>query len=236
MSHMSQVRRTRRGRSLSPSRLRLLETIEGQPEPLTLAALVKHSGLHENTVRGHLEQLMADRYITRSPGAPAGRGRPAWLWSAIEVDPDAEPNTYAQLAAVLAKTILETSSNPAATATQAGRDWGAQIARSKELKTQGGPGRGIDTEFGRTVLVGLLDDLGFAPAASQTNESIELKRCPLLQTATQFPEVVCSVHLGLIHGAAQEIGLDSQGTTLIPFTNPGVCSLHLALQQSKDQS
>ena len=78
MSHMSQVRRTRRGRSLSPSRLRLLETIEGQPEPLTLAALVKHSGLHENTVRGHLEQLMADRYITRSPGAPAGRGRPAW--------------------------------------------------------------------------------------------------------------------------------------------------------------
>lgn len=219
---------------MSPSRLNLLETIEGQPEPLTLPALVQYSGLHENTVRGHLEQLLADGYITRSPGAPSGRGRPAWLWSAVKLEPDT--NTYAQLAAVLANTIIETSPNPVATATQAGRDWGVKIAQSKDLKDQTDSEKELDPQTGRTALVDLLDDLGFAPATSETNEMIELKRCPLLQAAAEFPEVVCSVHLGLIHGAAQEIGMDSQGTTLIPFTHPGVCSLHLELQPSKDQS
>lgn len=227
MSRKNQVRRTRRGRSMSPSRLALLELIEGQPEPLTLSALVLHTGLHENTVRGHLEQLLEDGFITRYLEEPSGRGRPAWLWSAVEPPTEGDSTDYAQLAAVLAKTVHDTSPTPRLAAHAAGQEWGAKLARAKKLHRD----PAADIEDSRGVLVGLLDDLGFAPAPQHGSSTVELNRCPLLQTATEYPDVVCSVHLGLLYGAAEEIGVSATGSDLIPFAGPGTCLLHLELSE-----
>lgn len=234
MSRTSQIRRSKRGRGLSPSRLAILEMIEGQPDPITLPSLVQHSGLHENTVRGHLEQLLADGYITRSRGIPSGRGRPAWLWTAAANQLSAEANDYAQLASVLAKTISDTSPNPLATAQQAGQDWGQKIAKNKNLKEQSSAAGSGGETAPRTILLELLDDLGFSPKPLDGESEVELQRCPLLQTATEHPEIVCNVHLGLLHGAAQEVGVDALDSTLTPFASPGVCALHLSLTQTQD--
>ena len=213
------VRRTRLGRVLSPSRLALLELIEGQPDPITLADLVKHCGLHENTVRGHLEQLLRDGYLIRTPGPSAGRGRPAWLWSAPLPEEPSPSADYAQLAAVLAKTITDTSPDPVATAQRAGQQGGATLAQSRAPTV---PGADVSQ-----TLVNLLEDLGFAPRPAADPAQIELHRCPLLAAANEFPEVVCNVHLGILQGAARELGADTEGSELIPFSAPGVCSLHL---------
>lgn len=232
MSRKKQVRRTRRGRSMSPSRMALLELIEGQPEPLTLSALVLHTGLHENTVRGHLEQLLEDGYVIRYSEAPSGRGRPAWLWTAVEPPSEGNSTDYAQLAAVLAKTVHDTSPTPRKAAHDAGQEWGAKLARAKKLR----PESTGDIDESRSVLVGLLTELGFAPAPQQGSNTVELNRCPLLQTAAEYPDVVCSVHLGLLYGAAEEIGVSALGSDLVPFAGPGTCLLHLELSENSSDA
>lgn len=209
--------------------------IEGQPQPVTLPALVQHSGLHENTVRGHLEQLLADGHIVRSQGTSTGRGRPPWLWSATRDSAQTDADDYAQLASVLAKTIHQTSPTPLTTAQQAGQEWGTKIAQSKNLAERVQAAPQTSGQEPRRVLIDLLDELGFAPQETKTGSEIDLLRCPLLQTATEYPEVVCNVHLGLVHGAAQAIGVDAQQSTLTPFSRPGVCSLHLDLTQPKEE-
>ena len=54
-----------------------------------------------------------------------------------------------------------------------------------------------------------------------------LRRCPLLEAAVEQPEVVCSVHLGIVRGALDTWGTTSDETSLVPFAEPGACLLHL---------
>jgi hypothetical protein len=39
--------------------------------------------------------------------------------------------------------------------------------------------------------------------------------------------VVCGVHLGIVRGALEEYGADSDRTDLQPFAEPGACRLDL---------
>ncbi len=47
----------------------------------------------------------------------------------------------------------------------------------------------------RREVLGVLADLGFDPADSR-DEVVLLSRCPLLDVARRYPEVVCQVHRG----------------------------------------
>lgn len=202
---------------LSPAREALLERLRDQPEPLTLAALVAATDLHENTVREHLDGLLHAGLVRRHRAEPSGRGRPAWLYeSTAAASPGSE---YAGLAAALAGTIARTSPDPARTATTAGEDWGHELARDR------GTGPTTPQEARRRVLE-LLDDLGFEPEADPAEPAdVRLTRCPLLEAAHRHPEVVCAVHLGIVRGALEEYGADPAGAALTPFAEPGACRL-----------
>lgn len=210
---------------LSRSRASLLDALLAQSEPTTLAALVASSGLHANTVREHLDGLVRDGYAHRRTAAPTGRGRPAWLYQAIGSDAAASPE-YAGLAAALAATIHRTSSNPVEDATAAGREWGQEIAR--ERGAQPSP----SAVAARREVVSLLDEIGFAPQADARSSVVRLTRCPLLEAANKYPDVVCGVHLGLAQGALEAYGADTEGTELLPFAEPGACRLHLSRRDS----
>ncbi|MBE7700297.1 helix-turn-helix domain-containing protein [Oerskovia sp. Sa1BUA8] len=99
-------------------------------------------------------------------------------------------------------------------------------SRVQEKKT---PGRGDDNvaSAARHEVVDLLDRLGFAPQADDDAASVALTRCPLLEAAYRNPEVVCAVHLGLAQGALERLGAPREGTSLLPFAEPGACRLHL---------
>ncbi|MBD7981096.1 helix-turn-helix transcriptional regulator [Oerskovia merdavium] len=99
-------------------------------------------------------------------------------------------------------------------------------SRVQEKKT---PGRGDDgvASAARHEVVDLLDRLGFAPRADDDAASVALTRCPLLEAAYRNPEVVCAVHLGLAQGALERLGAPREGTSLLPFAEPGACRLHL---------
>ncbi len=205
---------------MSRSRSTLLATLRTQNKPVTLGALTRATGLHENTLRGHLDALVKDGLVTRSAAAAAGRGRPAWLYEATDADPD-RPTEYAGLASALAEAIHLRSPEPVADALAAGRRWGRDLAQRR------GAGPQATTVEARRQVVGLLDDLGVAPETDPDGKAVRLTRCPLLEAAHRYPDVVCGVHLGLTQGALTEYGANPDGTELLPFAEPGACLLHL---------
>lgn len=209
---------------MSRSRAALLETLAGQPEPTTLMALVVATGLHANTLREHLEALEEAGLVQRQRAAPIGRGRPAWRYLATE-QPDR--SRYAGLAATLAATIHRTSDSPREDGIAAGREWGRDLARAKGRPQD--PGR----PAARRQVVGLLADIGFAPVADDRQSVVRLTRCPLLQAAHRYPDVVCGVHLGIVRGALEEYGADAERTELFPFSEPGACRLELMTRPTK---
>ena len=178
-------RRSAAGRRHTAAREQLLRTLEAQTAPVSVTALSRATGLHENTVRGHLDQLLADGHATRSPAPAEWRGRPAWLWRPTRHGP-ASP--YAALAGVLAETIARTSPHPAETAHEAGLSWGRRLLPDLPA----GPGLRTDRER----VLHVMEDQGFDPA--DEGDHIALRRCPLLEAAQQHPEVVCAVHRGLV--------------------------------------
>lgn len=80
---------------------RPVETLQAQPEPTGLPALVARSGLHANTVREHLAGLERSGLLVRTAAAPVGRGRPGWLYAATGRATDDPGSEYAGLAATL---------------------------------------------------------------------------------------------------------------------------------------
>lgn len=210
----------RSSKPLSRSRSALLETLRAQTEPTTLTALVATSGLHANTVREHLDALVRTDLAHRHPEAPAGRGRPAWLYEATSRDA-AAATEYAGLAAALAAAIHRTSVSPTDDAVTAGREWGHELARERGARPA------PSAIAARREMVSLLDEVGFAPQADARSAVVRLTRCPLLEAAHKYPDVVCGVHLGLVQGALEEHGANPEGTELLPFAEPGACKLHL---------
>ena len=55
---------------------------------------------------------------------------------------------------------------------------------------------------------------------------IELRTCPLLDVATEFPDVVCQVHHGLIEAAHGAAGASGE-VRLVAFAAPGACHVYL---------
>lgn len=179
---------------------RLLDVLFAFPGPATITEITAAAGLHENTVRGHLDALHEGGHVTRLRVAPIAPGRPAWSWLARRP-------AYAGLAEALADGI---ESGDRLTAREAGRrggrTWGQHL--SVQLGTD------QDTPLGRLDRV--LAHIGFAPDAGP-NGTVRLTRCPFLDAARAHPDSVCSVHRGLIEGAL------GGRATLLPFAEPGAC-------------
>ncbi len=193
--------------------------VEAQAAPVSTAAIAAAAGLHENTVREHLERLHADGYLHRERAVSARRGRPAWLWRAVTQDAVAP---YAHLAAVLAGTLARTAADPTADARRAGRQWGAAIADGA-LPAASSAEAGADA---RAAVVAVMDAQGFAP--HDTGDEVLLHRCPLIEAAAQHPDIVCAVHLGMIDGVLAASGRRADAR-LVPFSAPGVCTLQLRM-------
>ena len=199
----------------------MLEVLDEREEPISITALATLTGLHANTLREHLD-VLADAGLVRRERAPvAGRGRPAWLYSAVpDEQPDDGAAEYAGLASALAEVIEQTSSTPRHDAIDSGRRWGRRLATR-------GPGTGGEADARRDV-VQLLDDLGFAPQPDARHAVVRLTRCPLLDAARRHPEIVCGVHLGIVRGALEVQGGEPDRVNLLAFSEPGACVLDLS--------
>ncbi|TQJ50261.1 helix-turn-helix domain-containing protein [Phycicoccus sp. SLBN-51] len=196
----------------------VLDQLAAHAGPVTAAALAESSGQHTNTVREHLDALVEAGLATRERAESSGRGRPAWLYAATEVQQPVV-REYAGLATALAMQLARTSTHPRDDAVEAGRAWGEQLA--SERVTPSSPAGA------RREVVDLLTGLGFDPTADSRVQTVRLRQCPLIAAAREEPEVVCSVHLGIVRGALESWHTRSDETSLVPFAEPGACLLHL---------
>jgi len=50
--------------------------------------------------------------------------------------------------------------------------------------------------------------------------------------ASKHTDTVCAIHLGLMHGALDELGAPVRATSLEPFVTPQLCVAHLQTTRS----
>ena len=260
---------------LSPAVVFVHEHLAAQAGAVTISALAAMTGLHQNTVREHLDQLVEAGAATKTKAASSGRGRPAWLYRATG-SPRTGSSECLGLASVLAAQIDRTSADPCADGIAAGLDWGRELARevaetradadettlAEAVSPAPVPGSAPSTAAPSTAAassdsapasdsassgtpseptpaeetLALLDTLGFAPEVVPSEENSEtstetrsfrLTRCPLLEAAHEYPDIVCGVHLGLVRGALDVFGDNETESEIDPFSEPGACRLRL---------
>ena len=213
------------GPALSAPRAQVLEHLQRSGAAVTADDVAAALDLHPNTARKHLDGLVARGLATSTTAAAEGRGRPARLYApADRTEPDRRVRDYAGLAAALAGHMARTSADPRTDALAAGADWGRALAEGST------PG---SAAHARRTVVALLADLGFDPDADAATTRVRLRRCPLLDTARAYPDVVCSLHLGLVRGALEVVGGDADTATLEPFAEPGACLLTLPVRRTR---
>lgn len=151
--------------------------------PMSIAAIAGKLGVHPNTVRFHLDNLVADGQVERVEPGRGRPGRPPLMFRAVRRTDSTGTRRYRLLAEILASG-LAAERDSRAMALSAGRAWGRQLEA---------PPAGADTEETIDHLVAVLDDLGFAPErrASNGRQQVGLRHCPFLELAETQAGVVC---------------------------------------------
>lgn len=204
---------------LARGRAAVLAALLDQPDPVGIDALAQATARHPNTVREQVNWLVAHGHVVRIRQPQDGRGRPAWLYQARGSRPGGDE--YVELAAALAWRLQDASPDSQAEAFAAGHHWGADLVDRKGALAAPSP------EGGRWWTVELMEGLGYAPDPDEGARTVVLRKCPLLQAAHRFPDVVCAVHLGMVQAALELNGAPADEAELTPFSAPGECLLKL---------
>lgn len=239
---------------VSGRRLEVLTRLRAAARPLGIAELATVLDVHPNTVRFHLEALLAAGLVRRADSVRRAPGRPAQLFAPAAAMDGTGPRRFGQLARVLAAALDGVPDGPAR-ALEQGRVWGREVAAGVDTPaaSSGRPGGRADAP-GRAAevdrLVALLDDLDFDPVVLREPDPagdrvrqpadapagdavrIGLRRCPFLEVSSASSAVVCPVHLGLMQGAMEVWSAPVTVDRLDPFAQPDLCVAHLAAVRS----
>ncbi|MFH8336884.1 helix-turn-helix transcriptional regulator [Streptomyces sp. AM6-12] len=232
----------------SPRRRAVLDALRAAPAPLGVTETAARLGIHPNTVRFHLDALVADGLVERRAEPSPGPGRPRTVYTVRPGMDRGGARRYLLLARMLLSRWA--SADPAEAREQAmetGREWGRFLVEPPP------PFERPTAEGSVTRLLALLDDLGFEPtpdpepragAAAEPEPGagadsgaaggrrIRLGHCPFLELAEEHGALVCPLHLGLIQGALDRLGAPLTATRLEPFAEPDACCAHLGTADS----
>jgi predicted ArsR family transcriptional regulator len=199
----------------------VLRTLKAAHSALSIATIAEALDVHPNTVRFHLDTLVTTGRAERVASDRKGPGRPALMFRATQRTDPGGMRGYRLLAEIFASGLAG-DQDAATRAMAAGRDWGLRLPRPPS-SVAGVP----DTEESVEQLVGLLDELGFAPER-RAAEQVELRHCPFLEVAEKQEGVVCLMHLGLMRGALETWQAPVTVDRLDAFVEPDLCVVHLA--------
>lgn len=229
------------GAGVEGARRRVLDAVEaaGGEEGPTVGELAAVLGGHENTVRHHLSALVARRLVdARTDPSQNRRGRPAVRYRvtaqghAVLASGRPMVEEYVALAGAFAQRLAERGEPAEGDARAIGTAWGTSLH-----------GRGAHVSDAEPVPLVLtsLTRLGFSPVLDPGtppgDARVLLRTCPLLDAARTYPQVVCTVHRGLVEGLLAAAGGvpgrpagpagSTPTVTLEPFAEPGACILRL---------
>jgi predicted ArsR family transcriptional regulator len=199
-------------------RAQVLAALRAAPVPLGINAIAERLGVHPNTVRFHLDGLVAAGRIERLPGDVTGPGRPAHRYRARRAMDRNGPTNYRLLARVMTDHLATTAPDPAEAATGLGRRWGPSLVADR-------PAVASTRTATLARLSELLDDLGFAPEpiAGRHSKQIRLRHCPFLDVVDEHADVVCALHLGLMQGVLAATNSPVTVDRLDRFVEPDLC-------------
>jgi predicted ArsR family transcriptional regulator len=187
----------------------ILDALGGAPDGLDTGQLAERLDLHPNTIRWHLGRLAVAGLVQATPERRRGRGRPS-IVHRLTGDGIAHGRDEYRLLATMLTDVVAADGAGEARAYEAGVRWGRHLKQAE-------PG---------ASLAQLLDQEGFA--AEQRGDELEMRRCPFYALAESSPQVICTLHHGIIDGALAEAGSDQTVERLAPFVEPGLCIAHLS--------
>lgn len=194
------------------TRKRVLHAVTHAVEPVGVTQVAACCGVHPNTVRLHLARLVEDGLVTRELDPHHGPGRPGYRYRANGAQPADEAAAYRRLAGLLARAV-HTRQRPFETGYHAG----VAEARSHQA------------EDGVATIVEILTREGFSPTVESLDPSgvaIRLGQCPFAAVAAGDPATVCQLHLGVVRGVADTMGVSITGVEVAP-AEVGGCRLTL---------
>jgi predicted ArsR family transcriptional regulator len=193
----------------------VLALLQQADHPLDVLELSRRSGLHANTVRGHLQVLQDLGRVERQLENRKSPGRPRVLYQVAAQPP---VNPYQQLAAELAAGIAQMDSTDAALA--AGRSWASRRKADRSSTEPIGPVEAAG------MAVEAMRELGFEAQGEPLGDRIYLTSCPFEDLARRQPSV-CSVHEALLTGFFSELGSSAGMDRLDSFVRDSLCVAHL---------
>ena len=198
----------------------VLRVLRASDTPMSITAIADALDVHPNTVRFHLDTLLSAGRVEQVASDRKGPGRPALMFRATRrMDPGGTRH-YQLLAEILA-IELAGDADASARALAAGRECGLQLTPQPPTAA-GAP----DADESIEHLVGLLDELGFAPER-RGDDQLGLRNCPFLELAESQKATICPIHLGLMQGALENWDAPITADRLEPFVEPDLCLVHL---------
>ena len=204
-------RHPKEGEPASDSRAQIRHLIETAEEPVSVEWLCSRTDLHPNTVRGHLEVLLAAGQIARAPGRREGRGRPPMLYRAV----GPESPIYQELVTALVAELGD-STEPALIDDAADR-WAEVVDHS-------GSAQSIDEALEQAAKA--LNQLGFSAHVSSVGDTITLGSCPYAALIREQP-VICDIHTALLRELLARTGQPVAVKDMQVWAAPGICRTHL---------
>ena len=212
-------------RALSdPSRVRVLDALRSSRGPRDATELASAVGLHPNTVRTHLRVLAEAGLVSVTPEERHRRGRPRLVYAPTPTSTEVvESAGYRLLAEILASHLAGSGQDSGEEAERAGRAWGRYLVDRKP------PFASSSADEDIQAVVDLLAEFGFDPSIEPGDDgrTVLMQHCPFGEVADSYRKIVCSVHLGLMQGALDELGAHVEADSLEPFVRPGVCAARL---------
>jgi predicted ArsR family transcriptional regulator len=198
-------------------RSRIVEELRGERRGIDAQTLASRLNVHPNTVRWHLGILVDAGLVAARRARSHTPGRPRTLYTLCPEAAMPNRDEFRLLASVLTS-ALASEADGTAKSESAGRAWGRYLAPRQP------PFARTSHEEATSDAVRLLADQGFAPEVA--DGEIRLRRCPYFDLAEQHPEIVCSVHRGIVAGALEECTPEVR-VLLEPFVEPNLCRLRL---------
>lgn len=179
-----------------PTRYEIFRRLADSGDSMDVSSLTEEFELNHNGIRQHLAKLVEAGLVIEYQARSKGRGRPRLLY---RVDPAADSRwghtgPYEQLSLLLAE-VLRTGDSPEEVGRRAGR---AEIGARQQIHD------GADAV---DILLIEMARQGFDPQLEIEGDNVEahILTCPYASAAAADPEIVCSLHVGMVKGIAEGI-------------------------------
>ena len=196
------------------------------PVPLATAQIAETLDLHPNTVRPHLERMRDVGLLSVSSDASGAVGRPQHLYSLDPAAPSLglEPPSFP----VLARMLLRL-----AAATGAGAEEAADVGRTQG-RSDAVTWTGVEC---LEAVTAQLSVLGFDPAVADDGRTatVAFTHCPFRDLAEARPDLVCSLHRGMVEGLVDTLG-DGEVVAFRSLVDRTPCQVDLDLGEPVDET